>query len=223
MEKSSVNIRVLVQALKRHGLLLGQDAALPNVVGLVAGGPVRGSWWAHPASHEMYRATTSLEDHRDAVVAKLVSGKDTYVHRRLWPALVAVAAAREEWQLDGLSTMAQRLLGAVTKAGELRTDAIPWSGGAKKDSPGEASRALQRTLLVHAEEVHTESGAHAKQPAPVQAGRRYVITGWSTGSDGRKLFGASALFAEDGSLCGFARATWFRLEETAKAAWKSRA
>ena len=63
----------------------------------------------------------------------------------------------------------------------------------------------------------------AKQLAPVQVGRRYVITSWSTGSDGRKLFGASALFAEDGSLCGYARATWFRLEETAKAAWKSRA
>ena len=187
MEKSGVNVRVLVRALKRHGLLLGQDAALPNVAGLVAGGPVRGSWWAHPASHEIYRAITSLEDHRDVVVAKLVSGKDTYLHRRLWPALVAVAVAREQWQLDGLSTMAKRLLDAVTKEGELRTDAIPWAGGAKKDSPGEASRTLQRKLLVHAEEVHTESGAHAKQLETWErwAGRLGLATNELTAAAGK--------------------------------------
>lgn len=187
MEKSSVTIRTLMRALKRHGLLLGQDAALPNVVGSVAGGPVRGSWWAHPASHEMYRATTSLEDHRDVVVAKLVSGKDTYVHRRLWPALVAVAVAREPWQLDGLSAMAERMLDAVTKDGELRTDAIPWAGGAERDSPGEASRTLQRKLLVHAAEVHTESGAHAKQLVTWErwAGRAGLATRELTAAAGK--------------------------------------
>jgi hypothetical protein len=59
--------------------------------------------------------------------------------------------------------MAERLLAAVTAGGELRTDTIPWAGGVKKDSPGEAARQLQRRLLVHADEVHTESGAHAKR------------------------------------------------------------
>ncbi len=59
--------------------------------------------------------------------------------------------------------MAHRLLAAVDEQGELRSDSIPWSGGARKDSPGEATRLLERRLLVHTDEVHTETGAHAKR------------------------------------------------------------
>ena len=160
---SSATWRRVFAELKRSGFLLASDGALPSVVSLVVGEPVRGSWWAHPRAHDIYEIADRLGEHPDVIVTKLVSGKNTYVHRTLWPVLAVVASAREPWQLDGLSQMAQRLLAAVDGQGELRTDSIPWSGGAKKDSPGEATRLLERRLLVHTEEVHTETGAHAKR------------------------------------------------------------
>ena len=155
--------RRVYNELKRTGFLLLTDNVLPSVVSLVAGEPVRGSWWAHPRVHDIYDVAHPLSEHADVIVAKLVSRKNTYVHRTLWPALIAVGSARQPWQLEGLSRMAHRLLAAVDEQGELRSDSIPWSGGARKDSPGEATRLLERRLLVHTDEVHTETGAHAKR------------------------------------------------------------
>lgn len=160
---SSPTWRRVFNELKRSGFLLRADPLLPSVVSLVAGEPVRGSWWAHRRAHDIYDIAHPLGEHADVIVAKLISGKDTYVHRSLWPALAVVGSAREPWQLEKLPQMALRLLAAVDGQGELRTDGIPWPGGAKKDSPGEATRLLERRLLVYAEEVHTETGAHAKR------------------------------------------------------------
>lgn len=162
-DKRSRDTRNVLRALRKHGLLLMHDALLPSVSSLVAGEAVRGSWWAHPASHDIYHVEEELKDHADVVVVKLVSGKDTFVHRRHWPALLALANAREPWQLDGLPPRARKLLDAVDASSALRTDAVPRMGGPKKDSPGEAARELERRLLVHAEEMHTESGAHYKR------------------------------------------------------------
>ena len=64
--------RVLA-ALKRYGLLLQTDARLPNVCALVTGAPVSGSWWAHPGSHDIFRVSCDLAEHRDVLVIKLVS------------------------------------------------------------------------------------------------------------------------------------------------------
>jgi hypothetical protein len=160
---SEAQFRQALEALQRYGLLLTSDRTLPSVASLVTGKPIRGSWWAHPAAHDIYDVADPLGDHPDVIIAKLVSGKNTYLHRRLWPAVHAVGRAREPWQLDRLSPMAQRLLDVVTRQGTLRTADVPWTGGPKKDSPGEAARQLERRLLVRSEEVHTETGAHAKQ------------------------------------------------------------
>ena len=160
---SEAQFRQAHDELQRFGLLLTSDQTLPSVASLVAGEPIRGSWWAHPAANDIYDVADLLGDHPDVIIAKLVSGKNTYVHRRLWPAVHAIGRAREPWQIDALSPMGQRLLDAVTKQGTLRTNDVPWTGGPKKDSPGEAARQLERRLLVYSEELHTETGAHAKQ------------------------------------------------------------
>ena len=141
-----------LRALERHDLLLMTDARLPCLVALIAGGPVRGSWWGHPKGKRIFAAGLELEDHRDVAAVKLVSGKATFVHRRLWPALLAVATAREPWQIRGLPAAARRLLDRVAAAGRLRAAAL--RGGR------ESARALEERLLVHARSVHTESGAH---------------------------------------------------------------
>ena len=72
-------------ALARWGLLLLSDARYPSLASVIAGAPVRGSWWGHPKGRAIFNASCALE--RDAEAPKLVNGKVTFVHRRLWPAL----------------------------------------------------------------------------------------------------------------------------------------
>ena len=48
--------------------------------------------------------------------------------------------------------------------------------------------------------------------APVDVDRRCVIMSWPLGSEGRKLYGASALFSEQGALHACAKATWVLLQ-----------
>jgi hypothetical protein len=78
--------------LIEHGMLLeSAHGPLPSVAELVAGQPIRGSWWAHPASHQIFRAINALAESPDVVRTRLVNGKVTLIHRRLWCALVRVA------------------------------------------------------------------------------------------------------------------------------------
>ena len=63
-----------------------------SIAEVIAGGPIRGSWWAHARGREIFAVTRALRNHPDVLVCRLVGGKITYVHRRLWPALVAMAA-----------------------------------------------------------------------------------------------------------------------------------
>jgi hypothetical protein len=155
----------LLAALEQHGLLLLSDAELPSVVSLVAGAPIRGSWWGHARGGDIYRLSNELAESTDVMMAKLVSAKVTFVHRRLWPALVGVGQARESWQTDGLSEADVALLGMIDEAGVLAWDDVPSflppDGRPAKDSV----RLLEGRLLIHALEVHTPAGAHAKNLA----------------------------------------------------------
>jgi hypothetical protein len=74
---------------------------------------VSGSWWGHPRAHEIFAVLNDLADHPDILFTKLVSRKDTLVHRALWPDLLAVGSARSAWQMDGLSDGALELLESV--------------------------------------------------------------------------------------------------------------
>jgi hypothetical protein len=152
---------IVLHALAHRGVLLLQDAKLPSVASLVAEEPVRGSWWGHPRAREIFGVSEKLSDHPRITSAKIVSGKVTFVHHRLWPALVSVGSAREPWQLAGLSVGARRLLDRVEEDGRLRTDQVP-GVSPNKQTVGELAREIEERLLVHAEAVHTESGKHAK-------------------------------------------------------------
>lgn len=63
----------------------------PSIAEAIAGGPLRGSWWGHPAGREIFAVTRAIRDCPEVLVCRLVAGKVTYVHRRLWPALVRLA------------------------------------------------------------------------------------------------------------------------------------
>jgi hypothetical protein len=78
--------------VKKHGIVLESGRGpVPNLAEAIAGGPIRGNWWGHPKGHEIFGLTRALRDWRDVVVCRAVGGKVTYVHRRLWPALVRLS------------------------------------------------------------------------------------------------------------------------------------
>jgi len=78
--------------LVEYGVLLeSARRPIPNVAEMVAGEPIKGSWWAHPASHAIFAAINELADSPDIVRLRLVNGKVTLIHRRVWPALVRIS------------------------------------------------------------------------------------------------------------------------------------
>jgi hypothetical protein len=145
--------------LERYGVLLFSDPALPSLVGLIVGEPQRRSWWGHPLGGVIYQAMNAVADDPRVLSTKLIAGKVTYVHQRLWPAMYALGGAREAWQMDGLSSGARWVLEQVDADQEVQTDLLVPPAGFKAP---DVARELERRLLVHATEVHTPSGAHAK-------------------------------------------------------------
>jgi hypothetical protein len=78
--------------VKKHGVVLASGRGpVPSVAETIAGSPIRGSWWAHEKGREIFRALSEIADSRDVLCFRLVGGKLTFVHRRLWPALVVLA------------------------------------------------------------------------------------------------------------------------------------
>lgn len=135
-------------ALRRYRLLLKQDKNLPNVVTLVTGESLRGSWWSHPKGRIIFATLAELADYSDVLFAKLLFGKDTLIECTLWPALLAIATAGEPWQTRKLSAGGRKRLKQVSEA------------QAPVRASGPIAKELQLRLLVHADQVHTESGRH---------------------------------------------------------------
>lgn len=150
MTAAAVTSAAARAALERHGLLLLQDPRLPSLATLVAGAPVKGSWWGHPAGRDIFRIAGALDDDNDVTTAKLLAGKVTFVHRRLFSALAAAGAERATWQLASLTRAAADLLDTIDAAGSLQTSGPP-------------AKELERRLLVASRQVHTTSGAHATE------------------------------------------------------------
>lgn len=69
-------------------VLVAGRGPVPRLVEVILGEPIKGSWWAHPASHRIFAVLQAVEESGDLLVCRLVEGKVTLVHRRLWPALV---------------------------------------------------------------------------------------------------------------------------------------
>ena len=78
--------------VRKHGVVLAAARGpVPSLAAAVAGEPIRGSWWGHARGQEIFRALERLYASADVLTCRLVDGKVTLVHRRLWPALVRVA------------------------------------------------------------------------------------------------------------------------------------
>ena len=95
-----MNQKEALAFVERHGIVLqAAHGPLPNLAEAIAGGAIRGSWWGHPKGKEIFRAVRAICENPDVLVCKLVDGKITYVHRRLWPALIKLASRFRKEQL----------------------------------------------------------------------------------------------------------------------------
>ena len=147
----------LIAALESGGLLLLQDKSFPSVVGVITGESLAGSWWSHPRSDEVFRAVGAIAAHPDVLTCKLYGAKVTFVHRTLWPAVLAVVQAGEPWQTAAaLSLDANLLLESIEREGSVTT-----SGKVAKD--------VENRLLAHGEQLHIESGNHKIRLEPWSA------------------------------------------------------
>ncbi|MDD5542001.1 MAG: hypothetical protein PHX83_02410 [Acidobacteriia bacterium] len=162
-------------------LLLKQAKSMPNVVTLLTGERLSGSWWSHPKSHLIFRVLSEVVDHRDVLVTKLLSGKDTFIHRDVWPALLGVVSSKEGWQMRGLSGPGKKLLKCVEEKGIAQQS-------------GPVAKELLARLLVYSEEVHTKSGKHVLQlESWAHWARRKKVKLTLSPGEGRALLDQTAL------------------------------
>jgi hypothetical protein len=102
----------------RHGIVLeSARGPLPSLVAFIAGESVGGNWWVHPRAKEIFQITRALRNSDAVLVCRLVGGKVSLVHRRLWPSLVRSAdrfAADALARLDERHTAAGRHTLAIT-------------------------------------------------------------------------------------------------------------
>jgi hypothetical protein len=147
----------------RLGLLLQHDRELPSFTTLVAGKPIAGSWWGHRRGRAIYRLLEEFSGRSGRLSAKIVNGKITYVHPRLWSAFLELALHGQRTRARSLSPLGKLLHEKVQSDEMVRVDALAQSGFASPRALTAASRELEEHVLVHAESVHTSSGAHAKE------------------------------------------------------------
>ena len=131
--------------VKTNGVVLesGRGAAA-SLAEAVAGEPIRGSWWAHPKGHDIFLCSRAVRQSPDVLVCRLVGGKVTYVHRRLWSALIRLA---EEFKPAHLAAIQE----VHTPSGKHKTNTTPFPlwvppkimQAAKQLTGEEAARLLQ--------------------------------------------------------------------------------
>ena len=143
-------IQECLSRLEKEGVLLKADSRLASVATLVAMEPIRGSWWAHPAAETILKTIQQLAARPDVVLTKLIGGKDTFVHKQLWPELLSIATSKQAWQLEHLSSSAKRMYKDVEEKGEV-------------EAAGPDAKALESRLLVRGEQFHSDTGNHKKR------------------------------------------------------------
>ncbi len=78
--------------VEKNGVALeSARGPVPSLAQTIAGEAIRGSWWAHPKGKTIFACSRAIRNSKDVVTCRLIEGKVTYVHRRLWPALARLS------------------------------------------------------------------------------------------------------------------------------------
>ncbi len=88
-----MNAADALRFVERHGVVLesAQHIRVPSLAEAVAGAPIRGTWWSHPKGKAIFAATRAVREAPDVLVCRIVDGKISFAHERVWPALVKLA------------------------------------------------------------------------------------------------------------------------------------
>jgi hypothetical protein len=96
MPESPTPITTAAQALAlidAHGIVLvSAKGKAPRLTDAIAGEPVKGSWWGHAQGQRIFAILEEVKESDQVLVCRLMGGKLTLVHRRLWPPLARIAA-----------------------------------------------------------------------------------------------------------------------------------
>ena len=137
-----------VKLVEKHGIMLASaHGPVLNVAQSVAGEPIVGGWWAHPKGKAIFAALSELDDSNDVRCFKLIDGKVTFVHRRMWPALV---------RLGNAGAVTTEMLGCVQQehmpTGEHRNTVVPfpdWVDDATAAAAGKLDVDAARALVPY--------------------------------------------------------------------------
>jgi hypothetical protein len=150
--------------IEKDKILLLQDKSFPNVISKITGETIAGSWWGHPMGNPIYNGLQWLHDNHPVLVIKLVSGKVTYVHESLFADLYTILREPRDWQIKKLTPDDLKLLKYISKKKKVASDDSKLADLVK--DPKKSLANLEKSLVVSAEEEHTESGKHVKIFAP---------------------------------------------------------
>jgi hypothetical protein len=129
--------------VKQHGVVLqAARGPVPSLAEAIAGGPIRGSWWGHPMGREIFRVAEAICASPEVLVCKFVEGKVTYIHCRLWPALVKLAARFRKEQLA-------KVWNEHTRSGAHRSRSTAFPAWV----PGDVVKQAEQLSVAEAEEI----------------------------------------------------------------------
>ena len=134
------SVEAALAFVETHGVVLASaKGSAPRLTEAIVGGPIKGSWWAHPQSRLIFVIVSALADSDQILVCRLIDGKITLIHRRLWAALVRLAARFAPEQLAQVKE-------EHTASGNHVSHAIPFPRWVPRD-------VLQRARSLPAEEA----------------------------------------------------------------------
>jgi hypothetical protein len=128
-----MNAKQALAWVKKCGIAVESARASIPSLAQVASRRTSGSWWAHPKGNEIFLLSRAIRRSPDVLVCQLVDGKITYVHRRLWPALVRLAGRFSKQRLAAVKE-------THTPAGKHKLLVTPFP----KWVPNEVLRAAQK-------------------------------------------------------------------------------
>ena len=128
--------------VRAHGAVLESGSGpVPSLANAIAGETIKGSWWGHERGREIFAITRALRDHADVLVCRLIDGKITYVHRRVWPALVRVA---ERFPRQHLAQVHEK----HTPTGRHVTEEVAFPNWVSRELSSEAEALDEESALV---------------------------------------------------------------------------
>ena len=99
---ASTSLEEALRFVETNGIVLeSAHGRVPTFADFVAGERVT-RWWSHPKGRLIFALTRAMRDSPDVLTCRLIDGKITYVHRRLWPALVKLSGELDTSRLGAI-------------------------------------------------------------------------------------------------------------------------